>query len=386
MASQNPPANAVQFSACFPNWTADSLEQRIGIEAGSRWGLPEIGLFKLLRERRGRALPASLKNYLSEATRRVDESQDIKKVVELLASNWRQHTQSDLLRLAGIFAPFFSLLAEVLEQPDPPDPDRPTRDSANASYAEAVSESSQSSLSSDGSAMHEPPAKRLRETRSGDSYHPSHQSDQSTFERQVKSEFTTNACAFHFLECVTESTRNKDDPKPSFRLEWSLTQDTFTVDTPKSRFSSTNDGNLVYRASSLSGEWTRRTDLSYCSIEAKSHYNLTTNAFSSEGQEGAHMIGMLFQRLANTQQGGKAASDIIPIISARQNMFYIVIGTFPESYHQYLRTGIDTNGLVFGQLDEYGPFDMRKTEDFETMCYICVALVLHLEEICARGQ
>jgi hypothetical protein len=67
-------------------------------------------------------------------------------------------------------------------------------------------------------------------------------------------------------------------------------------------------------------------------------------------------------------------------------MFYVVIGTFPESYHQYLRTGKDTDGSAFGQLDEYGPFDMRKTKDFETMCYICVALVLHLEDICARVQ
>jgi hypothetical protein len=286
MVSQNPPATATQFSACFPNWPADSLELRIGIEAGSRWGLREIGSFKLLRERFARITPDALNNYISEATRRVGESQDIQNAVKLLASNWRQHTRSDLLRLAGIFAPFFSLLAELLEQPDLPGPDRPTRASASAAsaiaYAEVVSESSQSS--EPGSSPHEPPAKRLRETRSEDedSYQPSHQSDQSTFERQVKSEFTTNACAFHFLECVTESTRNNDDAKPSFRLEWSLTQDTFTVDTPRSQFSSTNDGNLVYRDSS-SGVWTRRTGISYCSIEVIKNESPSHSLVSRQG-------------------------------------------------------------------------------------------------------
>jgi hypothetical protein len=67
-------------------------------------------------------------------------------------------------------------------------------------------------------------------------------------------------------------------------------------------------------------------------------------------------------------------------------MFYIIIGTFPEPYHRYLRTGEDADGLVFGQLDEYGPFDMRDLVDFQSMCRVCVALVLHLEELCARQE
>jgi hypothetical protein len=269
MASLNPPADATQFSVCFPNWPADSLEHRIDIEAGSKWGLREIGSFKLLRRRYGARFPASLDDYLLDATSRVEESEDIQNAVSLLASDWRQHNRSDLLRLAGPFASFFSLLAELLEQPATPNPDRVIRTQVDASaitYTEVASNSSQSSLSSEpGSSPSEPPAKRFRETRSADSYHPSHQSDQSTYDRQVKSECTTNACVFHFLQCVTESTRN-DDTRASFRLEWALTQDTFTVDTPRSQFSSINDGNLVYRDGS-SGAWKRRTNLSYCSIE-----------------------------------------------------------------------------------------------------------------------
>jgi hypothetical protein len=295
VASKNPPTNAAQFAACFPNWPADSLEHRLNIEAGSRWGLHEIGTFKLLRQRNGKGVPFSLTNYILEATRRVEESQEIQNALTLLASDWRRHNRSDLLRLAGIFAPFFSLLAEVLEQPATPNPDRPNRGSANASASaiidsEAVSESSQSSLSSEpGSSPSEPPAKRFRETRSADSYHPSHQSDQSTYDRQVKSEFTTNACVFHFLQCVTESTRNNDDDTASFRLEWSLTQDTFTVDTPRSQFSSTNDGNLVYRDRS-SGEWKRRTDLSYCSIEV---ITMNPPSHSLPGKQGTRRLGKI---------------------------------------------------------------------------------------------
>lgn len=80
----------------------------------------------------------------------------------------------------------------------------------------------------------------------------------------------------------------------------------------------------------------------------------------------------------------EADDGSIPVISARQNMFYIVIGTFPEAYWHYLQTGLETEPSAFGQLDEYGPFDIRDVEDFQTMCSICVALVLHLERLCAR--
>ncbi len=65
-------------------------------------------------------------------------------------------------------------------------------------------------------------------------------------------------------------------------------------------------------------------------------------------------------------------------------MFYIVIGTFSEAYWHYLQTGLETEQSAFGQLDEYGPFDMRDTLDFKTMCSICTALILHVERLCAR--
>lgn len=66
-------------------------------------------------------------------------------------------------------------------------------------------------------------------------------------------------------------------------------------------------------------------------------------------------------------------------------MFYIVIGAFPEAYWNYLQTGKDAE-RAFGQLDEYGPFDITHTDDFEAMCTICVALILHVERLCASGR
>ena len=263
MALLEPPKDPPAFFACFPNWPADSLEHRTDIEAGSRWGLREIGSFKLLRQKLGSRFPVSLNDDYMEAKRLVETSPDIQAAVNLFGSNWRQYSRSELRRMAGTFTPFFSLLAEVLEQPATPNPERYLR---GVDIVPGLGQSSQSSSSSEPtSSPLEPPAKRFRETQSADSYHPSHQSDQSTHDRQIKSEFTTNACVFHFLECVTESVRDKYK-KGSFRLEWALTQDTISVDTPRSQFSSTNDGGLVYRDRS-SGFWKRRTGLTYCSIE-----------------------------------------------------------------------------------------------------------------------
>ncbi len=65
-------------------------------------------------------------------------------------------------------------------------------------------------------------------------------------------------------------------------------------------------------------------------------------------------------------------------------MFYIVVGIFSEAYWHYLQTGLETEQSAFGLLDEYGPFDMRDGGDFEAMCHICVALILHVERLCAR--
>jgi hypothetical protein len=62
----------------------------------------------------------------------------------------------------------------------------------------------------------------------------------------MKSEATTNACVYELLRCVTELSRRSDDPP--FRLEWSITQDTFAVQAGEHHYSTTNDGNLLYRA------------------------------------------------------------------------------------------------------------------------------------------
>jgi len=265
------PANASQFQACFPNWITDSLADRTDIEAGSKWGLREIGSFKLLRTKFGPRFPYSLNGVRSEAIQLVEITPDLRAAVNLLGSDWQQYKRSDLLRLAGTFSPFFSILAEVLEQSATPNPNRFLRgadivDASDEIIDETGEQSSQSSSYSElSSSPAERPIKRVRQTQSEDSYHPSLQSDQSAHDRQIKSEITTNACAFYFLQCVTESTRNNRN-EHSFRLEWALMQDTFTVNTPRGQFSTTNDGNLVYRAMS-SGFWKRYINFLYCSIE-----------------------------------------------------------------------------------------------------------------------
>jgi hypothetical protein len=108
----------------------------------------------------------------------------------------------------------------------------------------------------------------MRLQSNSESYHPSNdsvdESEQSRYDEQVKAEPVTNACFYHFLECVTENSRREGDD--GFRLEWALTQDSPHVRTLHAYFSSKNDGSLVHRGN-ISGQWKRQSDISYCSIE-----------------------------------------------------------------------------------------------------------------------
>lgn len=79
-------------------------------------------------------------------------------------------------------------------------------------------------------------------------------------------------------------------------------------------------------------------------------------------------------------------SEVMPKNFDYQNMFYIIISTFPKAYCHYLQTGLKTNPSAFGQLNEYGPFYMRKLVDFKGFCCICVALVLYMERLRARQE
>lgn len=104
----------------------------------------------------------------------------------------------------------------------------------------------------------------MRQDRSSESYIPSDQSDQSSYDQRTKSEITTNACVYELLRCVTELLRR--DTEPPVYLEWSITHDTFTVEAGALTYSTTNDGSLVHKVH-RHGYWQRASKYSYCSIE-----------------------------------------------------------------------------------------------------------------------
>jgi hypothetical protein len=122
------PVNVEEFFQRFPDWPEDSLEQRIDIEAGSRWKIRDIGTFQVLRRDGGKNFPQWLQDKHIEAQERVKESKEIQRALRLLDTNWRQLSRAALIEASGYFAAFFGLLAEVIEQPPTPVPDRYLRD------------------------------------------------------------------------------------------------------------------------------------------------------------------------------------------------------------------------------------------------------------------
>lgn len=268
------PTDLTTFLECFPSWPDDSLAHRTDIEAGSRWRIRDIGTFQVLCPDRRRDFPRWLQREYPEAADRVTGSPEIQRAIQLLGTKWTGLNRAELMCTSGAFVSFFDLLAEVIEQPPTPRPNRLFRE--RQPVARDVGSSSQESSSSGPpSSPLEPPPKRIREHHSAESYDPPNASDgesnQSRYDQQVKPEPVTNACVYHLLQCVTENARRVGDNL--FRLEWALTQDTFHVRTPHSYFSSKNDGSLVRRGLTPSGQWKRQDDISYCSIEVNAHYS-----------------------------------------------------------------------------------------------------------------
>lgn len=268
------PSNVREFFEKFPDWQNDSLEHRSDIEAGSRRTIRDIGTFQILRLKKNDTFPKWLDDLHEEAKDRVRASTEIQRAVQLLRTNWTGLSRAALIEASGSFGAFFSLL--VIEQPPTPIPDRYLRREIppKLQIPQSSQESSSSGQSSLPSSPLERPPKRMRGqsySDRSDSYHPSNESvdesEQSRYNEQVKAEPVTNGCFYHFLECVTENSRQIGDD--GFRLEWALTQDSFYVRTPKSEFSSKNDGGLVHR-DNISGQWKRQSDISYCSVEVSS--------------------------------------------------------------------------------------------------------------------
>ncbi|KAH6711896.1 hypothetical protein BKA61DRAFT_693862 [Leptodontidium sp. MPI-SDFR-AT-0119] len=291
--------NTQAFKDLFQSWLQDSLAFRTDpLRPGSLWEKREIGTFQILRCPSEREVPVPLRPYICEATAWVGKCQDIRSAIELLGRNLRNLTHYELAHSAGKFAPFFTLLAQVLETPIFSDPRRELRSQiaeSSANPAGSVISSSSPlppSLPSVPSSPIQPPSKKIRQHRSSDSYIPSDQSDQSSFNHRTKSEMTTNACIYELLRCVTELLRGGDEP-PVY-LEWSITHDTFIVEAGKLTYSTTNDGSLVHKAH-RDGYWQRASKYSYCSIEAKSWHDVDEKPSKVQAQEAAHLVGMYSQ-------------------------------------------------------------------------------------------
>ncbi|TGO53036.1 hypothetical protein BELL_1614g00010 [Botrytis elliptica] len=134
-----------------------------------------------------------------------------------------------------------------------------------------------------------PPKKRRTEKSSSPSYVESIPSDQSSHDQRNKSEITTNACAYALLSRVVELFRpaiEKEKEKEEtgnenekVYLEWTITNDTFTIQAGNLFCTTKNDGSLVEKVGHL-GRWGRGSGVTYCSLEA---------------QEAAHLIGMFSQ-------------------------------------------------------------------------------------------
>lgn len=232
------------FHSIFKSWPQDSISSRTAcIPAGSYWSNRELGTFQILREPAQDTVPSWLKPFWKEASARVLQSTHMQSVVKLFRQQWRNKTHEELTRVAGPFASFVTLLSQVLETAVVPDPQRELR-------KRKIHEDTLPSSSPPGS--------------SSPSYCPSDYSDQSTHDQRSKSESTTNACIYELLRCVTELSRNPNDP--SFRLEWTITTDTIKVRAGKQEYSTTNDGNLVHKSQRM-GYWQRASNHSYCSIE-----------------------------------------------------------------------------------------------------------------------
>ena len=280
------PATLDEFSTFFPSWPNDSLAERTDpIGAASSWDIREIGTFQVLRSLPTKAPPIWLNPYIEEARARVSESESMQSVLQLFSQNWRKLTHEDLTRSTGPFASFVTLLSQVLESAINSNSHRDLRSQTGIQESIPINLPSTdiSSSSPPSSSPPEYPNKRLRRERSSSSYWPSDESDQSSYDQRVKSEATTNACIYELLRCVTEISRKENDPP--FRLEWSITQDTFEVQAGPHKYSTTNDGNFVHKAL-CAGHWQRASSYSYCSIEVRlvlNSHRLNADALS-EGQ------------------------------------------------------------------------------------------------------
>jgi hypothetical protein len=127
------PSDLSTFLELFPDWPDHSLSLicRQDLTEGSKWTLQDLGIFQVLRHKVQKEFPLWLQEESDVAALRVSRSpatQDA--VTQLNDTRWRNFNRSALLQEAGPFAPFFSLLAGVIEPLSTPNPTWTLRDLA----------------------------------------------------------------------------------------------------------------------------------------------------------------------------------------------------------------------------------------------------------------
>jgi hypothetical protein len=71
----------------------------------------------------------------------------------------------------------------------------------------------------------------------------------------------------------------------------------------------------------------------------------------------------------------------LPLVSAAQNIFSIVLGRFPADYARYLQDGYQREDGVFIEIEECGMFELQEPSDLRTIFTIIVALHLWLQSV-----
>ncbi|THV43734.1 hypothetical protein BGAL_0992g00020 [Botrytis galanthina] len=389
------PSTSREFKKAFPRWRDNSIGNRTrSLESGSSWSIREIETFHILRKKPQSRVPAQLLGCFVTATAWIDESKEIQLALNLLQEKkWTTFTHHQISESAGTFDDFFKLLQQVLETPITPDAQRGLRslDVEHASIAKPKSFTSDFSSSSPLEQEQElpllPPNRPTSTSTSAKrpARNPT-EHDQSSHDQRNKSENTTNACAYTLLSRVVELFRpvienekgNEETGHENEKvyLEWTITNDTFTIQAGNLSCTTKNDGSLVEKVRHL-GRWGRGSEVTYCSLETKSTFSIDDKPIRVQAQEAAHLIGMFSQ----LDPEGLEDQTILPLISISQNIFSLILGIFPKAYAQYLENGleVDEDEGCFVELVEFGRFTMSNGDEMQMVVTMVVALQVWLQ-------
>lgn len=293
--------------------------------AGSKWDLPEILTFRVLRNKGTSDYPQFLSLFYHDATTTLNDWEDFRNLVDILRErDWANSSRTKLRRIGKDFGPFLSHLAEVIEE-KPLARKLPTMTTRQSARVSNMNDKAPEATLPDKK-------EELDVSRASDEDQSSGSSEatassfenQPTLAQQVKTETVPNALIIEYLQSLAMCICESDDQR-NFCLEWSTNQDNLQFPIPKGKFVKTrNDGGLVNRSIAPRGNWTRVLPLTcYCSIEAsfsafaslqisvlndflkaKAVHVVEAKKREVYAQEASQMIGMIHQREENAGHAG----------------------------------------------------------------------------------